>query len=76
MQGVAAYRAKKIKKMDKFEVQAIGEKILDYVERNKYELIFKSAKDICADLNVSHYKFKFYLEIYKKYVYEFKIITE
>ena len=62
--------------MDKFEVQAIGEKILDYVEKNKYELIYKSTKDICTDLNVSHYKFKFYIEIYKKYVHEYNAITK
>lgn len=76
MKGVAAYRTKKINKMDKFEVQAIGEKILDYVEKNKYELIYKSTKDICTDLNVSHYKFKFYIEIYKKYVHEYNAITK
>lgn len=68
------YRNKKIKSMDFFEVQAIGERILHYIEQNKYELIFKTAKDICKDLNVSHYKYKFYLEVYKKYISETKIL--
>ncbi len=76
MTDIGKYRTKKIKKMDKFAIQAIGEKILDYVEKNKYELIFKSTRQICADLNISHYKYKFYLEIYKKYVCESKIKSD
>lgn len=76
MTDIGKYRTKKIKKMDGFEIQAIGEKILDYVEKNKYELIFKSTRQICNDLNISHYKYKFYLEIYKKYVYEAKIKSD
>ncbi|RTL02322.1 MAG: hypothetical protein EKK57_02255 [Proteobacteria bacterium] len=74
MQGIGEYRIKKIKRMDKFEVQAIGEKILDYVEKSKYSLIFKSKKQICDELNLSHYKLKFYLEVYKKYIKDYKDI--
>ncbi len=74
MQGIGEYRIKKIKKMDKFEVQAIGEKVLEYVEKSKYSLIFKSKKQICDDLNLSHYKLKFYLEVYKKYLKDYKDI--
>ena len=76
MTNIRKYRTKKIEKMDGFEIQAIGGKILDYVERNKYELIFKSTKQICAELNVSHYKYKFYIEIYRRYVSEAKLIGE
>lgn len=72
MNGIGEYRSKKIRKMDKFEVQAVGEKILDYLEKNKYLLLFKSTKQVCHDLNLSHYKYKFYLEVFKKYLKEHK----
>lgn len=70
--GIGEYRIKKIKKMDKFEIQAIGEKIIDYMEENKYLLLLKSTKQVCQDLDLSHYKFKFYLEVYKRYLKEYK----
>lgn len=72
MTGIGEYRTRKIKKMDKFEIQAIGEKIIDYMEKNKYLLLFKSTKQLCHDLDLSHYKFKFYLEVYKRYLKEYK----
>jgi hypothetical protein len=66
--GANEYRVKKIKKMDKFEIQAVAEKLVDYQEKNKHILLFKTTKQVCDDLNLSHYKFKFYLEIYRKYL--------
>lgn len=54
--------------MDRFEVQAIVNKINDYLEKNKQFLLFKTTAQICTDLKVSHYKYKFYLEIYQKYL--------
>jgi tRNA G26 N,N-dimethylase Trm1 len=59
------YRKKQIKKLDKFEKEAIAKRILEYVENNKLRLIFLSTKQICKELNISHYKFKFFLEVYK-----------
>ncbi len=54
--------------MDKFEMQAIVDKINDYLEKNKQLLLFKTTAQICKDLKVSHYKYKFYLEIYQNYL--------
>lgn len=68
MDNRTEYRIKQIRKLDKFEIQAIAERIIDYIESNKYQLIFKTTKQICQELNISHYKFKFYLEVYKKYL--------
>jgi hypothetical protein len=66
--GANEYRIKKIKNMDKFEIQGVAEKLIDYQEKNKHILLFKTTKQVCMDLNLSHYKFKFYLEIYRKYL--------
>lgn len=68
MDNRTEYRLKQIRKLDKFEIQAIAERIIDYIENNKYQLIFKTTKQICQELNISHYKFKFYLEVYRKYL--------
>ncbi len=66
--GANEYRVKKIRNMDKFEIRGVAEKLIDYQEKNKHILLFKTTKQVCMDLNLSHYKFKFYLEIYRKYL--------
>lgn len=68
MIGVNEYRIQKIKKMDKFEIQAVAEKLIDYIDKNKHLLLFKTTAQICNDLKISHYKYKFNLEIYRKYL--------
>lgn len=73
--GANEYRIKKIRKMDKFEIQGVAEKLIDYQEKSKHILLFKTTKQVCDDLNLSHYKFKFYLEIYRKYLKEQKGIN-
>jgi hypothetical protein len=66
--GANEYRVKKIKKMDKFEIQGVAEKLIDYIDKNKDLLLFKTTAQICKDLKISHYKYKFNLEIYRKYL--------
>lgn len=66
--GIQKYRLNKIKNLDKYEIEAIAKKVIDYVELNKYRLIFLTHKQICEELNISHYKLKFYLEVYNQYL--------
>lgn len=66
--SIQKYRSNKIKKLDKYEIEAIAKKVIDYVELNKYRLIFLTHKQVCEELNISHYKLKFYLDVYKKYL--------
>lgn len=70
--GANEYRVKKIRKMDKFEIQGVAEKLIDYIDKNKHLLLFKTTAQICNDLKISHYKYKFSLEIYRKYLKEQK----
>ena len=62
------YRANKIRKLDKYEIEAVAKKIIDYIEINKFRLLFLTKKQICEELNISHYKLKFYLDIYRNYI--------
>lgn len=50
------YRANKIRKLDKYEIEAVAKKIIDYIEINKFRLLFLTKKQICEELNISHYK--------------------
>ena len=66
--GIQKYRSNKIKNLDKYEIEAIAKKVIDYVELNKFRLLFLTNRQICEELNISHYKLKFYLEVYKQYL--------
>lgn len=66
--GIQKYRSNKIKNLDKYEIEAIAKKVIDYVELNKYRLLFLTNRQICEELSISHYKLKFYLEVYKQYL--------
>lgn len=66
--GVNEYRIQKIKKMDKLEIKFVAEKLINYIDKNKHLLLFKTTAQICSDLKISHYKYKFNLEIYRKYL--------
>lgn len=38
--GIQKYRSNKIKNLDKYEIEAIAKKVIDYVELNKFRLLF------------------------------------